>query len=486
MRKLIVITLFISSTIIATAQSLIQWEPELSVADGSIYGNIRPRIALTADGIPVVLFGKGPTGLLFTSRLNGSTFDTPVTLLPGAMETYLASWTGPDIAANGDTVIVVFKANPMDEGKVYSVRSVDGGITFSDTIRVDNHDSGVAWMPSLDIDENGNPSVVYMAHDASWVHPRYSVVHSTDQGLTYQPEMDIAYTIPEEACDCCPAEYVIDGSQHALLFRNNDLNIRDIYAVYSNDDGATYPEFTNVDQLDWSVSSCPSTGPHGLFNNGKLFTAYASRATGSYRVYLSETATSPGLAFENRTMMTPPVNTNGIQNYPRISGKNDTLVMVWQESETGNPEIFSAFTTTANAPEFLTTKTMVNSSASGSQTNPDVIYKNGKVHVVYQDASTGDVIYRLGTIGTLSLEESNTHEFKVYPNPGTNGTFYLESDDFQNSKMELYDAFGNKCSFQLSEENSKFRLDITSPNQGIYFLNIISENTKKTIKLIIL
>jgi hypothetical protein len=469
---------------LATSQSIIHWEPEISVADGSVYGNIRPRIAVAANGVPIVLFGKGPAGLLYTARLNGSVFDTPVTLLPGTMESYLASWTGPDIAAKGDTVIAVFKAMTMDDGHVYSVRSVDGGLTFSDTIRVDDHDLGVAWMPSMDIDENGNPSVTYMAHDAAMTNPRYNVVHSTDQGLTYQAEMDITTTIAEEACDCCPAEYVIDGNQHALLYRNNDMNIRDIYAVYSEDDGLTYPESANVDQLNWSITSCPSTGPHGLFNNSKLITVYASRASGSYRVYLSETATAPNFAFENTTMMTPPLNTNGIQNYPRISGNNDTLVMVWQESETGNPEIFSAFTTTANTSEIISSKTMVNSSTSGSQTNPDVIYKNGKVHAVYQDALTGDVIYRQGTIGTVSLEENDLSQLTVYPNPTVDGTFAIDLNNMTNATFELRDALGNKCPFTVNQQNAKIQLGISNPNRGIYFLTVITENAQQTIKLI--
>lgn len=482
--KLLIQALIALIPFLATSQSIIHWEPEISVADGSVYGNVRPRIAVTANGVPIVLFGKGPAGLLYTSRLNGSVFDTPVTLLPGTMESYLASWTGPDIAAKGDTVIAVFKAMTMDDGHVYSVRSVDGGMTFSDTIRVDDHDLGVAWMPSMDIDENGNPSVTYMAHDAAMTNPRYNVVHSTDQGLTYQSEMDITTAIPEEACDCCPAEYVIDGNQHALLYRNNDLNIRDIYAVYSEDDGLTYPESANVDQLNWSITSCPSTGPHGLFNNSKLITVYASRASGSYRVYVSETATTPSFAFENSTMMTPPVNVNGIQNYPRISGDNDTLVMVWQESETGNPEIFSAFTTSAMTSELLTSKAMVNSSTSGSQTNPDVIYKNGKVHAVYQDASTGDVIYRQGTIGTVSLEENALSLLEVYPNPMTEGTFQLDLKEAQNPVIELHDAFGNACQYTVNQQNSLFNLEITNPAKGVYFLTVISENAKQTIKLI--
>ena len=483
-QQLFVIFIFVGLSQVI-GQTGIHWEEEITVADGSLFGNVRPRIALTSGDTPIVLFGKGPSGLLFTSRFNGTSFEQPVALLPPTMQTYLASWTGPDIAAEDSVVVAVFKSLPLETGRIYTVRSTDGGQTWSDTIRADSHNNGgVAWLPSMDIDENGNPSVIYMAHDATWLNPRYFVSHSIDQGLSYEQEMDIALSIPDEACDCCPAEYVIDGNKHALLYRNNASNIRDIYALYSEDDGLNYNQSANVDQLNWNVSSCPSTGPHGTFNSDQLITVYASRASGGYRVYISETATSPFFVYENRTMMTPPLNTNGIQNYPRISGQNDTLVMVWQESETSNSEIFAAITSSGNMNDLLASKAIVNSNTSGSQTNPDVIYANGKVHVVFQDASSGDVMYKKGTIGTLALEENSALNLSVFPNPSTSGLFILRGIDYKNLSFHLTDAIGQKCAFEMIEVGNEIQLRIIDNPSGIFFLKIELDGSEKTYILV--
>ncbi|MEN9914713.1 MAG: hypothetical protein RL528_1472 [Bacteroidota bacterium] len=467
------------------SQTGIHWEPEIFVTDGTTFGNTRPRITLAANDVPVVIFGKTSTGLLYTARLNGSSFDTPVTLLPGTVSSYLTTWTGPDIASKGDTVIAVFKAMSMDLGKVYAVKSIDGGITFSDTIRVDNHDSGLAWMPSLDMDENGNPSVVYMAHDASMTNPRYNVVHSIDQGITYQPEMEIALSIPEEACDCCPAEYVIDGAKHALLYRNNDVNIRDIYAVYSNDDGMTFPEYANVAELNWFINSCPSTGPHGMFNNGKLITVSASRASGAYRTYISETSTSPSLSFQSTTMMTPPVNVNGSQNYPRITGANDTIVLVWQEAETSNTEIYSAIITTGTISEILNSKALVNNSVQGAQTNPDIVYANGKVHCVFQDGNSGKVIYKRGIIGTLSASTLNSNPLSIYPNPSKIGVFYINSSIETLNNTSVTNAIGQKCAFKIVKDGTQSILILDKATKGEYFLSFEVNGLKETSVLIV-
>ena len=438
--KLFIAFLFTFLSVVLWSQPIISWEEEIFVTQTNQFGNTRPRICLTAQDIPLVIFGKASSGLLYSARLNGSLFNNPLPLLPNNMASYLTTWTGPDVASNGDTVIVVFKAQPMDFGKIYSVRSLDGGLTFSDTIQVDNHPLGHAWLPSLDIDENSNPSVVYMAHDLNGMNPRYNVVHSINKGLTYQNEMEITLPIPQEACDCCPAEYVINGNQHALLYRNNDANVRDIYAVYSDDDGANYSSYVNVNDLNWTLNSCPSTGPHGIFNNGRLLTASASAASGKYRAYLSEIVTSPSLVLQSQTMMTPPGNINGVQNYPRISGKNDTIVLIWQENSPSNNDIFAGITVSGSVQELVGSKVIVNDSTLGSQSNPDIIYANGKIHCVFQDAISGRVIYKRGILSMNSITQIPNQDIIVFPNPLS--TSLTIKSNLLTSSYTIYNVLG--------------------------------------------
>lgn len=467
--KLLIAFLLTFLSVVSWSQPIISWEEEIFVTQTNQFGNTRPRICLTDQDIPLVVFGKASSGLLYSTRLVGSLFNNPLSLLPTNMESYLTTWTGPDVAANGDTVIVVFKAQPMDFGKIYSLRSLDGGLTFSDTIRVDNHPLGHAWLPSLDIDENSNPSVVYMAHDANGMNPGYNVVHSINKGLSYQNEMEVTLPIPQEACDCCPAEYVIKGNQHALLYRNNDANIRDIYAVYSDDDGANYSSYVNVNDLNWALNSCPSTGPHGIFNNGNLLTASASAASGKYRAYLSETATSPSLVLQSQTMMTPPGNINGAQNYPRISGKNDTIVMIWQESSPSNNDIFAGITVSGSIQELVGSKAIVNDSTMGSQSNPDIIYANGKIHCVFQDAISGKVIYKRGILSMNSISQVPKQDLIVFPNPLS--TSITIKSNLLTSSYTIYNALGGIVQTGILT-SLQTEVDLSALPNGTYQLTI--------------
>lgn len=465
-----ILTTFITILIGITSHAqLIQWDPEITVADGTQFGNVRPRAAIVGTDSPVVVFGKSSSlNNLFIARWNGSSFDPPLAILPAGSSSYLADWTGPDLDAFGSTVIATFKLEPLEGGHVYSVRSTDGGITFSDTIRVDSHQDGVAWMPSMGMDMNGNPVVTYMAHDGVWSNPRYVIVRSSDGGLNYGQEMEVSSLVPGETCDCCPAEMVINESKEILLFRNNESNIRDMYAVMSTDGGNTYTSYDNVDNLDWMVMSCPSTGANGAFFGNRLLTAYASAASGKYRVYVSSATTDGPIGFETRVQVPEPAQANGTQNFPRLSISGDTAVMAWRETVNGGQEIFCSVSLPGMDPLVGLTsfKQQSNTSTSGNQTNPEIIYKNGVVHLFYSDGGSGDLIYRRGTISaTAGLNTSNSTEL-LHPNPST-GTFVVPADI---ENICLVDALGRKHEFTATETEMGIEIRIQNAPLGIYFV----------------
>lgn len=461
----------------SSAQQGVVWEAAISVADGSIYGNIRPRLSLASGDTPVVVFGNTIGGAIYSARFNGTSFDTPVNLLPSGEESYLANWTGPDIAAYGNTVVVVYKAQPYVTADVYTVRSIDGGMTFSDTIRADNHDIGETWMPAIDMDDAGNPVVTYMTLDAGGGNERIAVVKSLDGGLTYQPQVNATASSPGVACDCCAPEVLATSNYQMVLYRNNDSNLRDGFASLSEDNGATYTSLSNMDNLAWNITSCPATGPHGVILGDSVYYVSASRASGKYRAYVSAAGLSGGLNFNSVLMMDPPTDGPGdTQNFPRISGVNDTLVMVWEERVAGNTDVKIAVATDGSIETLVAYKSLLNPDPTGTQAKPDVIYRGGYVHAVFQDFNTGDVMYRRGMIADVTgLMEDELSNLTISPNPANDLIVVSGITANEIEKIKMINLLGETVECDYQPSNGVVSIDLSKiESSGVYILQIFS------------
>ena len=113
-------------------------------------------------------------------------------------------------------------------------RSFDGGLTFSDTIRVsDNSNTHKFAMPNLTVREDGNPVISYMECLRGWTHWKQMVKTSFNFGTTFSAATDVSALAPGEPCDCCQSTLVSSGNSVFLLFRNNDVNVRNSYIAKS-------------------------------------------------------------------------------------------------------------------------------------------------------------------------------------------------------------------------------------------------------------
>lgn len=334
--KLLIILLSVS--FFATAQTGITWSPAVSVSNMNMYSNLHPRIMLDGSGEPMVLWGKSSTKKVAFSRWSGNTFTTPVYLNPSPIDIFTSSWAGPDFASKGDTVYVVFKREPeiYDTNYIYIVRSFDGGANFSAPIRVDMIGNKISRFPTITLDNIGNPIVAFMKIDANFMNPKWVVVKSTDYGSTFS--MDVlasGYSGGNgDICDCCPGAIVASGNNVAMLYRDNLNNMRDIWAGVSTNGATSFPSGMNIDQNNWMVNACPSTGPDGIIVGDTLYSVLMNQANGPALVYSGKASLSAmqgGLAL-NITGVLPGIIQ---QNFPRIANNGYVAAEVWKQVVTG-------------------------------------------------------------------------------------------------------------------------------------------------------
>ncbi len=88
-------------------------------------------------------------------------------------------------------------------------------------------------------------------------------------------------------------------------------------------------------------------------------------------------------------------------------------------------------------------------------------------------------------LNTRVNEQNNmANNFTIYPNP-TSGEFQVSSDKYQISSIEIYNVYGEKVYEKLSITNSPLSLNLSEAKNGIYFLQLKTNEGIAVKKLVI-
>lgn len=477
MRKIILISLiFTFALTLVNAQNGITWNGmDMDIADNT-YDNMHPRIVMDGSGSPLVIWGRMSDEAVFFAKWNGTSFSSPVKLNPSWLTVASASWMGPDIAAKGDTVYVVVKRTPetSDTNHIYILSSFNGGASFAQPTRVDFIADSISRFPTVDVDAMGNPLVAFMKFNSSFLDSRWVVAKSTDYGASFLPDVKASgYSgVNAEVCDCCPGAVISSGNVSTMLYRDNNSNIRDIWTGISMDNGSSFPMGFEVDNNNWMITSCPSSGPDGVIIGDTLYSTFMSSGSGNYRTYLSKSSISGGAAnsVANLTGTIPGLTQ---QNYPRIASDGSALAVVWKQNVSG-AQLPILFTNeiSEGLPAVYDTVDL------GDITNADVALGNGKIFVVWQDDNSGTVKYRSGTyiaLGT-SVSENKEAKFSVFPNPASDMLTIIPLNEGKYG-LSIYNSLGQQV---FSSQLTTNQIDISGLSDGIYQIQISQLNTSHT------
>jgi hypothetical protein len=478
MKKLHLSTFLFLISFSVFSQSGVQFTTPIVVASGTTYGYTKPKITLDANNNPVVLWGKAGTHELFVATFNGSGFNAPVQINPVGTHPYIASYYNADLKSNGDTIVSVF-ATDMPANRTFFVRSVDGGNTWSDTVRVDQIPAGgIAYFPSVDLNENGKVAVTFMRHEAGWANPRYVVTTSLDGGNTFLPDTNASAIAPGEVCDCCPAEMIYEGNRQVLLFRNNDANTREFYASVSNDNGTSFNGI-NIDNQGWVYPACPSVAPSALMSGDSLITVFMSGVTGANRLYISTTSLA-GMVNGNVFMVDDVVPASTQQTQPQIAGKDSIMGLVWANTIPGAADVYFRFSPNG-ALGLIGDGINISNPTTGSQQNPDIAYANGNFHIVYQNTATQEVYYLKATMDEyIGIEPAEDLKYVLYQ---MNGVFRINllNSSLHSELFQVYDVSG-KSILSGKPQDNMLEFDMNAVSHGLYWIKI--DGLNKIIKFV--
>ena len=479
MKKTIFILLSCAGSINLFAQtSSVTWGSPVNVGTGSIHNNIYPRLTLVGSDNPLVVWEDDSPLRVFSSRWTGSAFSTPVVVHNSGVTPFVANWAGAEVGASGDTAFVVFTTDPAMTGKAYAVRTIDGGVTYADTVRVDQLTGNIPRFASVAVMPGGNPVVNFMSIDGMTMgNAEYTVTRSVDGGASFLPS--VTPVNPGNVCDCCPGSMAISGTKQALLYRNNISNLRDMWASFSTDASVSYPVSAEIDTTTWYIASCPSSGPSGVIIGDSLVYTWMSDVTGDSRVYIGSMNINDQQIGQHRQIYPVGINT---QNYPVIAGKGDTLGIVWLGYNGGMQDVLFAWSVTGAAGIGNKIDTLTKSSM-GNQFRPDITFNNGKFHVVYSDDMGSQVKYLKGTVSSiLSVDEANDNASLDLFAHNMNGSIEVMITSQKNimANISIVNALGQRMKQQeinINAGQNKYSLP-HQLNAGIYFIVITTNKAE--------
>ena len=406
MKRLLLIFLLSIPTFIF---SQLTFSPEIQISD-NITGYGRPRMAITANDIPVIIwFKEGGNQSIKISRGNGNgTFSVPTDVVSSDLEP--TGFIGPEIAAKGDTVYIAFICGALSNNTIMIKKSFDGGLTFSDTIRVSPKDNNFKYaMPNVAVMEDGNPVVTYMRSSSTWTDWEQMVNVSTDFGLTFPNEVDGSALAPGEPCDCCKSSVVTFENNVFLIFRNDESNIRNMYISKSTDGGMSFTSVEDLDDIDWIINSCPTSSGYGVVNGDSILIVRRNGGTGVHQLYFSNVDKNTLQKEYYRELS--PIGT-GLQDMPAVAGDDNVVGVVWQDARSGNNSCYFTYSTTGTN-NLGNTFEMSDSTAIGHKTHADIEYSNGVFYFVYRYNSGHSIMYKEFDVSSVNAINTSNNTDKT-------------------------------------------------------------------------
>lgn len=92
-----------------------------------------------------------------------------------------------------------------------------------------------------------------------------------------------------------------------------------------------------------------------------------------------------------------------------------------------------------------------------------------------------DLIVSTTFASTLSVAQNQIEGLKVYPNPVTNGTFYINTNANSSKEVVVYDVLGK----QVVKTTTTNAVNVSNLKSGVYIVKITEEGKTATRKLVV-
>lgn len=473
--------------------SFAQWEPDvrLTTDDDSSYTSYNNAWCIAADGdtLHVVWYDQRDNNweIYYKRSLDAgavwSVIDTRLTDNPNW--SYL-----PSVAVSGSNVHVVWEDDRDGNADVYYKRSTDGGTTWETDFRL-----------TVDPGPQGQPSVAVSGSYVHVVWADYTIMgnseiyykHSTDGGTTWETQVQISNA---NGFSFGPSVAVSESNVHVIWpdMRHGFTN-SEVYYRRSLDGGINWgPETRLTDDDNFSFDPCVAV------SDSNVHVVWQDDRDANNEIYHKRSTDGGAIWGTDNRLTDDPNSSLG----PSVAVSGGNVHVVWQDDRDANDEIYYKRSTDGGTT--WETDTRLTDDPNGSL-RPSVAVAGTNVHVVWQDDRDGDweIYYKRNPTGNPGIEESFSvvpginGYLKVYPNPFRNrlDIKWQMDNAGRNTKdfsLKIYDVSGRLLRqfdyprIRLSDRitwDGKDKNGRELPN-GVYLIRLETSVYKETKKIILL
>jgi hypothetical protein len=415
--------------------ALAQWQPDQRLTDNTAesYTTNNNAWAVAANGntVHVVWFDKRDSSFQIWYKRStdaGATWSTDAPLTTTAVYALF-----PAVAVSGNTVHVVWQDRYDYHGEIYYLRSTNAGVNWGSVTTLSNVDNKLSEAPSVAV----SGSDVWVVWDDSVSSGNYTISckHSTDGGVNWG-----GITTVSTGYRSYYPSVAVSGSYVHIVWQDNRDNSGRFAIYYDRYDGSQWKGNASLSTKGTYYSLGPCVSVYGAYVN----VLWSDNRGGCWNIRRRNSSTTGG-NWEPDQAIT--ANTSSAYfELPSLVASVSDFYSVWagDSGSTDNFEIhYASYTGSGSfAPHARLTN------AAGSSEYPSIARAGDVLHVVWQDNRAGnyEIYYKHGSTAVLGWSDL----------PAANWTFGAYSWlAYERSKNKIYAYFDpngdNFCSYPLPQ-----------------------------------
>jgi len=485
--KILILLLAISLHLFA--QNNYEFGPSIRVNDdppGSSHHNIRSSgqhgIACRGDTVYAVFADERSSGyraVYFSKSTDGGQTWWSNVRVAGGLSDFETMYASITLNAQG-VIYVAFRSDePGNDRNVYFIKSIDGGLSFLDSVLVNDTTRAIQWRPSIAVDSSGQKVFVAWEDARNPVNPpNYDIyfARSTDGGTTFLPSIRVDDTGSDTTWQIGPSIGCTQSGDTIYVAWDDDRNgTLDVYFSRSIDGGLSFePNILVNDTAGTTPSSqwLPSLWVNRL---GNVYVCWQDQRSG-LQIYCDK-STDGGISFSQDILVS---DSAAPASYPSVAADDsDRVFVAWRDARdydtTGHDIYFSFSSDGGNTYSSDVRVNDLGGIVDAWDWNANIaVNENGKVFVAW-DTDRNDPQRFYLDIYCASGQYVGVQEFAdpapaisvgCHPNPFTELTIIsLTITQEANSKvcMRIYDISG-----RLAKSFENLTWDYLSVNQVVW------------------